>query len=140
MPLIYSPEKKARKGVVLITHFLTSTDEYVGLDNVIRLDIKTDDYKHFIDVISSAEKVISSSLHGIILAETYGTPAVFLKKGIEEELLKFYDWYYSTGRYNVKIASSIEEALQLEPMVVPDLKEMQRALVEAFPYDLWENK
>ncbi len=137
MPLIYSPAPKERKGTVLITHYLTPTDQYRNLEGITFLDIQTADYKTFIDTISSAEKVISSSLHGIILAETYGTPAVFLKKGIELELLKFYDWYFSTNRYNVKVASDVQEALAMEPMSLPDLKEMQTAIMEAFPYDLW---
>lgn len=138
MPKIYTPQSKERKGTVLITHYLLPTDQYSHLDNVTFLDIKTADYKSFIDTIASAEKVISSSLHGIILAETYGTPAVFLKEGMEAVLLKFYDWYYSTGRYNVKIASDMEEALAMEPMALPQLSEMQNRLMEAFPYDLWK--
>ena len=115
-------------------------EEYSYLENVTLLDIKTTDFEKFIDTISSAEKVISSSLHGIILSETYGTPAVFLKKGIEAELLKFYDWYYSTERYSVQIASDIDEALKMEPMPVPNLDDMRNALIQSFPYDLWEEK
>lgn len=138
MPMIYSPSPKERKGTVLITHYLTPANLYCDLEGVTFLDIKTSDYKSFIDTVASAEKVISSSLHGIILAETYGTPAIFLKKGIESELLKFYDWYFSTGRYNVKVASDIREALVMEPMPLPELKQMQTAIMEAFPYDLWK--
>lgn len=140
MPMIYSPEARPRKGTVLITHFLTPMEQYSKLENVTVLDIKTEDYKNFIDIIASAERVISSSLHGIILAEAYGTPAVFLKKGIEAELLKFYDWYYSTERYSVRIASDIKEALQMEPMPLPILDKMQTALIQTFPYDLWAQK
>ena len=139
MPRIYTPKYHNRHGVVLITHYLTSQDEYANVKDITLLDIQTTDYKHFIDVIASAEKVISSSLHGIILAETYGTPAVFLHKGIETETLKFYDWYYSTGRYNVVIASTLDEALTVNPMQLPMLTNMQAELIANFPYDLWEN-
>jgi pyruvyltransferase len=138
MPIIYTPIKKQRKGIVLITHFLTDPQEYESLENITVLDIKTKDFKGFIDVIASAEKVISSSLHGIILSETYGTPAVFLKKGIETEMLKFYDWYYSTGRYSVQVAADIDEALKITPMPLPNLENMQNTLIRTFPYDLWE--
>ena len=65
-------------------------------------------------------------------------PAVFLAKGREDEMLKYYDWYYSTGRYNVKMAFSIEEAIDMEPMELPNLKGMQERLLKVFPYDLWE--
>ncbi|MBE6782684.1 MAG: polysaccharide pyruvyl transferase family protein [Ruminococcaceae bacterium] len=65
----------------------------------------------FVEEIKSSEKVISSSLHGIILAETYGVPAVFLNTGgyVDNALIKYYDWYYSTNRWNVKMARTIED-------------------------------
>lgn len=140
MPFIYTPPKTERKGTVLITHYLVPNEEYRKREDITFLDIQTADYKGFIDTVASAEKVISSSLHGIILAETYGTPAVFLKEGMDAVLLKFYDWYYSTGRYTVKIASDLEEAMATEPMPLPDLQEMQSAVMGAFPYDLWKQQ
>ncbi len=138
MPCIYNPDVKNKAGTVLILHYLTDSSEFDDLGDVILLDIRTNDYKTFIDTIVSAEKVISSSLHGIILAETYGVPAVFLRKGIESETIKFYDWYYSTGRQNVKVAMTIDEALTMTPMLLPELTEMREKLVEVFPYDLWK--
>ena len=81
--------------------------------------------------------VISSSLHGIILAESYGIPAIFLGQNMEYEIIKFYDWYYSTGRKNVVIANSLDDALQMTPMALPQLEEMQKNLMMAFPNDLW---
>lgn len=139
MPCVYTPECKDRKGVVLIKHYLSSYDDLNDKD-IVMLDIKTDDYKSFIDTVVSAEKVISSSLHGIILAETYGVPAVFLRSGIEAETIKFYDWYYSTERYNVRVAHSIDEALNAEPMPLPNLSQMRENLINVFPYDLWLGK
>ena len=137
MPRIYNPQIKNRKGTVLILHYLTDISAFDDLSNVTLLDIRTNDYKTFIDTIVSADRVISSSLHGIILAETYGVPAVFLSKGIESEVLKFYDWYYSTDRRDVKVAMTIEEAMAMTPMPLPELSEMRQKLIDAFPYDLW---
>ena len=140
MPLIYSPNVSRRHGTVMITHYLTPSEQYRQFENITLVDIKTEDYKKFIDIISSAEIVVSSSLHGIILAEAYGVPAVFLQEGIESETLKFYDWYYSTNRKTVQVASSLQEALAVDPMPLPELKEMQELLMQAFPFDLWEGK
>lgn len=100
--------------------------------------ISTHNYKYFIDEIVKSEKIISSSLHGIILAESYGVPAILLNEGIDNQLIKYYDWYYSTGRKSVKIANSIEEALSMEPMDLPDLTNMRNDLINSFPYDLWD--
>lgn len=138
MPMIYEPAPVKKQGTVLVTHYLTDKEQYQGLDDITLLDIQTRDYKGFIDKIASAERVISSSLHGIILAETYGTPVVFLRKGIESEILKFYDWYFSTGRYDVKVAMTLEEALGISTMPLPGLSELQEGLLRSFPYDMWE--
>lgn len=81
--------------------------------------------------------IISSSLHGIILAESYGVPAIFINEDMNDELFKFYDWYFSTGRKNVVMATSISEALNITPMELPDLAEMRNNLLKCFPYDLF---
>ena len=138
MPLIYRPEVCEKSGTVLILHYLTSQSIYSERSDVTIINIQTEDYKTFISKIASADRVISSSLHGIILAESYGIPAVFLCEGIEYEMIKFFDWYYSTKRLSVKVATSLEEAMNITPMPLPDLTEMREKLIEAFPYDLWK--
>lgn len=102
-----------------------------------RLSIRTGDYRTFLDKILEAEVVYSSSLHGIILAESYGVPSVFLRQGMEEEMLKYYDWYFATGRYEVRSATSPAEAKETEPMKLPELEELREGLLQSFPYDLW---
>ena len=103
------------------------------------INVNTSDYKHFINEICASELVLSSSLHGIILAEVYGVPAVFVNENMDNELMKFYDWYFATGRQTVVIAESIEKALAVTPMKLPDLSEMRKNLIKNFPYDLFEN-
>lgn len=102
------------------------------------INIETHDYKQFIDEICSSKKIISSSLHGIILAETYGVPAVFFNDGMEDQLFKFWDWYLSTGRTDIRMAKTLEEALEMEPMPLPQLDEMRDNLIKCFPVDLWK--
>ena len=102
------------------------------------IDPKTSDYKYFIDEIVKSKRVISSSLHGIILAEAYGIPTVFLNWGLDDQPIKFRDWYMSTGRETV-FANSMEEAVEAEPMPLPDLSGIQDAIMKTFPYDLWED-
>ena len=135
MPLIYTPNVSVKNGTAVVLHYLQRMQLPQNFKNI---NIRTEDYKTFIDELCSCEKVISSSLHGIILAESYGIPAVFLCEGRNSELFKYYDWYFSTGRKNVRLASTWEEALAMEPMELPELSLLQRHLIEVFPYDLWE--
>lgn len=135
MPLIYNPEIEKTHKIGTIPHFKQTFDSMPDVKNI---NICTDNYKQFIDELLSCEKIVSSSLHGIILAEAYGIPAVFLGAGRDFEMFKYLDWYYSTGRKNILIASTIEEAIKTEPMEIPDVSSMQKNLIETFPYDLWE--
>lgn len=137
MPDIYMPLNVIKKYPVSIVRHISQN--IMDDDRVHNIDIKTNDYRKFINELSQSEKVISSSLHGIILAETYGVPAVFLANGMEDQLFKFLDWYYATGRSlkDIQIAYSFEEALTMEPTVLPDLTEIRENLKNAFPYDLW---
>ncbi len=132
MPLIYPGERKKGKDYVVIEHYLKQNSDAE------KLDIKTTDYRSFIDRMLTAEIVYSSSLHGIILAESYGIPAVFIGNGMEKEWLKYYDWYYATGRYDVKIASDLQQAKRMTPMELPQLDKLQEGLQKSFPYDLWK--
>lgn len=142
LPKIYQPSVKpeVKYEVGLIRHFRHASDFDDAADGLYKIDIVTSDYQAFIDDLLRCKKVISSSLHGIILAEAYGVPAVFLMEGVGDELMKFYDWYFSTGRYTVKVARSLKEALSMDPMPLPQLDEMREKLMEAFPYDLWETQ
>lgn len=133
MPLIYPAEKKGKRYPYSVVQHHTCPKETQGH----RISIATKDYKYFIEEILKSEKVISSSLHGIIIAESYGIPAVFWNDGMDQELMKYYDWYYSTDRMSVKVAKTLEEAVEMEPMPLPELREMQKSLLASFPYDLW---
>ena len=144
MPLLYFPEKTEKKyKASIITHWSRDcVDEEAIQSGLHTINVATDDYRFFIDEICSSERVISSSLHGIILAEAYGVPAVFINRNncMDAELLKFYDWYLSTDRPSVVVARSMTEALNAVPMELPQLSDMQANLLQAFPYDIFEEK
>jgi pyruvyltransferase len=91
----------------------------------------------FIRRIVNSSLVISSSLHGLILAEAYGVPTVFLNVWHTENILKYEDYYLGTGRPSYPSVSSIDEALSIERNPPPDFAQIQRSLLDAFPFDLW---
>lgn len=142
MPLIYTPmngRQKVRKKII-IPQFASENSFREKHPEDYLLSMKTNDYRHVIDEIVSSEIVYTSSLHGIILAEAYGVPAVFFH-GLEDYWdFKYADYYYSTGRMDFKIAKNYEEALTMDPLPLPNLDGMVKGLLESFPYDLWEPK
>ena len=139
MPLIFpEPQMEKRYKFCVVNHFVNEEKHLDEGEDTLTISAGTNNYKDFIRSICSAETVISSSLHGIILAEAYHIPAIWLLENLEYSVQKYYDYYYSTDRYNVPVARSVEEARHLAPPPLPvNLENMQQALMEAFPYDLW---
>ncbi|MBQ8316307.1 MAG: polysaccharide pyruvyl transferase family protein [Lachnospiraceae bacterium] len=134
MPLIYQPrEYDTKREYAIIKHMSKKT---VLSEN--EIDIMTNDWEKTIDEIYNSKLVISSSLHGIILAEAYGIPAIMLDDIVRNDRFKYNDYYYSTGRYVYPIASSVEEALQMQIPEVPDLSQLKKNLFDSFPVDLWQ--
>jgi pyruvyltransferase len=97
----------------------------------------TDPWDEVIEKITDSRFVISSSLHGIVVAEAFQIPARLLRITENEPLLKYQDYYYGTNRFYFQYATSIEEALQMkgEPPFQCDLQK----LYESFPFEYWEN-
>lgn len=107
LPMIYNPkiEKKYKLGI--IPHYVDS--KYV-LDNLNlsiselqNINIKyiniLDDVETVIDDILSCDKIISSSLHGLIAADAYNIPNKWCKftDNIIGDDFKYFDYYSSIG-------------------------------------------
>lgn len=97
----------------------------------------TDPWNEVIEKILDSEFVISSSLHGIIVAEAFGIPARMLRITENEPLFKYFDYYAGTNRQSFHFARSIEEALIMGGEIPFDCD--LRRLYEAFPFDYWPN-
>lgn len=138
MPLVYKPDVEKKLDYLVIPHY-SMEKEVKGMVPAENLaSMATDDYKTVIDKICSARKVISGSLHGIILAESYGVPTVFYQDRSSHFNFKYQDWYESTGRKFGATTTDLQEAIKMQVDFVPDLEEMRHNLINSFPYDLWE--
>jgi pyruvyltransferase len=103
-------------------------------DNVV---YSTEPWNEILEKILNSRFVISSSLHGVILAEAYGIPARLLVVSKNEPLFKYYDYYLGTNRPHFQYATSVDEAMEMggESPFDCDLKK----LYEAFPFEFWPN-
>ena len=84
------------------------------------------------DVLAMQEIQGEETMRYLVLNELHGWK--YYGKDID---FKYLDYYYSTGRKDIKVASSYEEAMQMEPLPLPDLSKLQQGLLDTFPYDLW---
>lgn len=138
MPMIYCPNIEKKHHCLVIPQFFHEKKFQTDHPNEHIVSMNTNDYKHVIDEIVASEVVITSSLHGIILSEAYGVPAVFFRGLGKSVDFKYHDWYCSTGRDDIVLSNSFEEALEMTPPALPDLSGLVKGLLDTFPYDLWE--
>lgn len=93
--------KKYSLGI--IPHYINKDDAFFQReihDDVLIIDIESDDIYKFIEQITSCELILSSSLHGIIIADAFNVPAYHIdfKKKTSGGLFKFHDYYLSVER------------------------------------------
>lgn len=100
MPLVFNPkiEKKYKLGVIL-RWSEQDWNEAEFSPEIKKIYLGTNEIEGTLIDILSCERILSSSLHGIILADTYGIPSAWLKsdtpKGLE---FKFYDYFISVNK------------------------------------------
>ena len=92
-----------------------------------------EDLHSVIERIKSSEMVVSTSLHGLVIAEAFGVPARHLLS-FAEPTFKYIDYYRGTGRSDVRFAHSLQEALDLGGVKLPEY-DPQR-MINCFPFDI----
>ncbi|MDH5835575.1 polysaccharide pyruvyl transferase family protein [Luteimonas kalidii] len=126
-----------RRPVVVVPHFNEPPAKYRGHADLVWPDCPP---VTFVRRLLGAGLVVSSSLHGLVLAEAYGIPAVYLDWGNGEDRFKYDDYYAGTGRTRWHSGGSIEECVALGGNDGFDLAAIQAKLLAAFPYDLWQGR
>lgn len=86
------------------------------------------------ELISMSDFVCGSSLHGIVIAESFGIPARLVKSEAEPPF-KYDDYYSGTGRSDYLVAHSVEEAIEMGGERPPIFS--SEALLQSFPFDLY---
>jgi glycosyltransferase involved in cell wall biosynthesis len=84
--------------------------------------------------ILTADLVVGSSLHAVVLADAYGVPARLVAPSVEHPV-KYLDYLAGTGRHGTRVAATVDQAIELGGHRPPEFD--LPALVAAFPADLW---
>jgi hypothetical protein len=152
MPLLYQPKVVKQYEVGFIPHILEreTTRELLKHTDCKLIDLQTDDIEFVIDEILKCKLILSSSLHGLIIAHSYGIPALFVQythKG--EGLFKYNDYFSSVGikeylpiQLNPEIVSSTKKILDLfteyasVSKISVDLCGIQEKLLSNAPFEL----
>jgi pyruvyltransferase len=115
------PSKQEKFDVGIIPHYVDKKSiklielieelRFKGLSITV-LDVQSKDINEFFVHLVSCKKVISSSLHGLIFADSFNIPNLWIKFGdeIKGNDYKFYDYFSSVKRSNSDY--SIEEFIE----------------------------
>lgn len=93
--------------------------------------------------ISSCQAILSSSLHGLIFADSFGIPNAHIKlsNNVTGGYYKFKDYYTSVDREYSEISpedilsKDIEKSITKKYKPISGLAQKQRSLIKAFPFD-----
>lgn len=139
LPMIYKPpssEKKYSLGIV--PHYTDQNDSWISgirknYNDIRIINVRGPHPLRVVDQILSCEKIISSSLHGIIVADAYEIPSVWVKFSdkVIGKGFKFRDYFASVGRnvtnpLQINGQTTLEEVWQaFQPYtIVIDLKKL----------------
>ncbi len=118
LPLYFNPkvEKKYKLGVIPHINDLERVHSFVAKDKSMHIiDFNTNDVEHTTREILSCSSIISSSLHGVIVAHAYHIPAVQVRftDRIFGDGVKYQDYYESVGM-NQEAIIEITDDLNVE--------------------------
>lgn len=144
LPLIYKPKIEKKYKIGIIPHYVDKSNIWlknIQSDQIKILDIQIKDSFLFIDEILKCEKIASSSLHGIIVADAYSIPSIWVSfaDNIMGGAFKYLDYFLSVKRVdreplkinqNTKIEKLYEKFSEYK--IELDLKK----LIDAAPFEI----
>jgi pyruvyltransferase len=100
LPKYYNPKIEKEYASGIIPHYSDYNkvkDFYKDDNSILLIDLMTNDVDKTTDEILKCRKIVSSSLHGIIVAHAYGIPAVWQKfsGNIFGDDIKYQDYFES---------------------------------------------
>jgi len=101
LPRYYKPKVEKKYELGIIPHYVDNDriKKEVRDSNICIIDLTHPDIEATTDKIFSCKRIISSSLHGVIVAHSYGIPAIWVKLSnkLSGDGVKFADYFLSVG-------------------------------------------
>lgn len=139
-------QKQYNVGIIPHLHDYNKIRNEYSNERVIYLN---NSIEQIIDEICSCEYIISTSLHGVIVAHAYGVPAIWIKEGyIYTDGIKFNDYFASVGiplydgqdfhikDFVLKRYSEIPEKIRALMLPHTPIIDIQRRIIQAAPFEI----
>jgi hypothetical protein len=102
LPKYYNPKIEKEYAIGIIPHY-TDFNKVKGFyrneDSILLIDLMTNDVEETTNAFLKCKKIVSSSLHGVIVAHAYGIPAVWQKfsSDVFGDNIKYQDYFESVN-------------------------------------------
>ena len=150
LPKFYQPKVEEKVKIGIVPHYV-DYDKVVswGLrDDFKIINLSTDNPEEVIDQIASCDYIISSSLHGVIVAHAYGIKALWVEfsNDLYGDGIKFIDYFksvdikvYKPLRFDQEVPAIDEIIKTIESMaesniIKGDLEEISKRLLSVCPF------
>ena len=143
----YNPKVSKKYRVGFVPHYVDYENDilnsYIDIHNDC-IKIKLKDYDKWTDVIDqicSCEVILSSSLHGLIVSDSYGIPNVWIN--LSDEIyggdFKYFDYFSSVNRlkekcFRVNTSSDIDNILSIETIYINRSKIDFQSILDSCPF------
>ena len=141
LPLLYKPRIKTTYEIGIIPHYVDydAVKKQCSDDTLCISPIATDPL-HVVNDILRCNKIVSSSLHGIIVSQSYGIPSAWVEFSdfIRGDKSKYYDYFLSTAQGSEMEPHDLRSMdLRFDNLTFLDeYRYSYDALLSSFPYDL----
>lgn len=151
LPLIYKPQKKEGGGGI-IPHYTEYEDFKKNYPDNKIINLNTYNIEKTIDEICSCDYILSTSLHGVIVAHAYGIPALWVKKKqLATDDFKYKDYFssvklpeYDGAQFDIDTLIRTPYAdypEDIKRLMLPQLdiiSKLQRGLITVAPFYILE--
>lgn len=100
LPEVYNPEVEVAHRVGIMPHFVDATPARKRYPDALYIDVRGG-WRRVVRQMKACERIITTSLHGVIAADAYGIPVTWhasYSDALVSTNLKFQDYYLGTGR------------------------------------------
>ncbi len=146
MPYLYKPNVDKKYKIGILPHYTNQSDIWLqsvkNRKDTYIINVMQPDPLQTLREILSCDIILSSSLHGLIIADAYNIPAYWVKfdKQVGIDDFKFYDYFESVNRTNEK--AFISKVMQLDEMLnrlhTYKIEFNPLPLLQAFPFEIPE--
>lgn len=119
LPLFYKPQSLDKTFPISIVPHYRDYNSFKALNKSYHLiNVQTENIEDFVNQIVHSKCVLSSSLHGLIIAHAYGVPALWIRfNDVRSSEFKYLDYFSSVGIEPYLGFTNINDIFESEQLV-----------------------